>query len=81
MQLAAVVLVAVIVLQLIRQLGGIVEGHTDIVEGHTGIVRALAISSDGSIVVSGSGAHHFCLQSDNTVRVWNTNTGQVAAMR
>jgi WD40 repeat protein len=40
-----------------------------VLEGHTGRVDAVAISTDGSKIVSGS--------EDNTVRVWSMETGQV----
>ena len=42
-----------------------------VLEGHTGFVIAVAISSDGGKIVSGS--------DDNTVRVWSTETGKVLA--
>ena len=37
--------------------------------GHTGFVEAVAVSSDGAKIVSGS--------DDNTVRVWSMETGEV----
>ena len=40
-------------------------------KGHTHCVRAVAISADGSTIVSGS--------LDKTVRVWSLGTGQVLA--
>ena len=42
-----------------------------VLEGHTRSVLAVAISTDGSKIVSGS--------ADNTVRVWSMETGQVGA--
>ena len=42
-----------------------------VLEGHTGWVRAVAISTDGTKIVSGS--------DDNTVRVWSMETGEVSA--
>ena len=38
-------------------------------EGHTEAVNAVAISTDGSKIVSGS--------ADSTVRVWSMETGEV----
>ena len=40
-------------------------------EGHTNSVLAVAISTDGGKIVSGS--------EDNTMRVWNAETGEVIA--
>ena len=40
-----------------------------VLKGHTGTVKAVAISTDGSKIVSGS--------DDKTVRVWSAETGQV----
>ena len=40
-----------------------------VLEGHTGEVYAVAVSADGSKIVSGS--------SDNTVRIWSAESGQV----
>ncbi len=40
-----------------------------VLEAHTDSVNAVAISTDGSKLVSGS--------ADNTVRVWSMETGQV----
>ncbi len=40
-----------------------------VLQGHTDSARAVAISTDGSKIVSGS--------FDNTVRVWSTETGEV----
>ena len=40
-------------------------------EGHTDRVVAVAISTDGAKILSGSG--------DNTVRVWSAETGKVPA--
>ncbi len=40
-----------------------------VLEGHTGRVAAVAISTDGSKIVSGS--------EDNTMRVWSMETGEV----
>ena len=40
-----------------------------VLEGHTSCVYAVAISVDGSKIVSGS--------RDNTVRVWSMETGEV----
>ena len=40
-----------------------------VLEGHTNAVIAVAISTDGAKVVSGS--------RDNTVRAWSTETGEV----
>ena len=40
-----------------------------VLEGHTGWVRAVAVSADGSKIVSGS--------DDNTVRIWSAESGQV----
>ena len=40
-----------------------------VLEGHNGIVWAVAISTDGSKIVSGS--------LDITVRVWSMETGEV----
>ncbi len=40
-----------------------------VLEGHTDYVRAVAVSADGSKIVSGS--------SDNTVRIWSAESGQV----
>ncbi len=40
-------------------------------EGHTDRVVAVAISTDGAKIVSGS--------ADKTVRVWSTETGEVPA--
>ena len=42
-----------------------------VLEGHTGKVVAVAISTDGAKIVSGS--------YDNTVRVWSMETGEVPA--
>ena len=42
-----------------------------VLEGHTSTVTAVAISSDGGKIVSGS--------EDKTVRVWSMETGEVAA--
>ena len=42
-----------------------------VLEGHTNWVTAVAISVDGSKIVSGS--------SDSTVRVWSMATGEVIA--
>ena len=42
-----------------------------VLEGHTGDVKAVAISVDGSKIVSGSW--------DKTVRVWSMATGEVIA--
>ena len=47
----------------------VVEQVLKVLEGHTGCVRAVATSADGSILVSGG--------DDDTVRVWNTETGEV----
>ncbi|KAJ3115053.1 hypothetical protein HK098_007077, partial [Nowakowskiella sp. JEL0407] len=41
-------------------------------EGHTAKVNAVAISNDGDRIVSGSG--------DNTVKIWNANTGKEIRM-
>ena len=41
-------------------------------EGHTGSVNAVAISTDGGKIVSGS--------DDHTVRVWSMETGQVCLL-
>ncbi len=43
-----------------------------VLEGHSYSVRDVAISFDGAKIVTGS--------SDNTVRVWSTETGQVPAL-
>ena len=40
-----------------------------VLEGHAGCVGAVAISTDGAKIVSGSG--------DKTVRVWSMETGEV----
>ena len=40
-----------------------------VLEGHTGYVTSVAVSADGSKIVSGS--------YDNTVRIWSTESGQV----
>ena len=40
-----------------------------VLEGHTDYVRAVAVSADGSKIVSGS--------SDKTVRIWSAESGQV----
>ncbi len=40
-----------------------------VLEGHTGPVAAVAISVDGSKIISGS--------LDKTVRVWSMETGEV----
>ena len=40
-----------------------------VLEGHTGDVTAVAVSADGSKIVSGS--------VDESVRVWSMETGQV----
>ena len=40
-----------------------------VLKGHTGRVRGVAISIDGSKIVSGS--------DDKTVRVWSMETGEV----
>ena len=40
-----------------------------VLEGHTDSVEAVAISTDGAKIVSGSW--------DNTVRVWSMETGEV----
>ena len=40
-----------------------------VLEGHTDSIRAVAISADGSKIVSGS--------RDKTVRVWSMETGEV----
>ena len=40
-----------------------------VLEGHTGSVNAVAVSADGSKIVSGSG--------DKTVRIWSAESGQV----
>ena len=40
-----------------------------VLEGHTRKVLAVAISTDGAKIVSGS--------ADNTVRVWSMETGEV----
>ena len=37
--------------------------------GHTGCVTSVALSADGSKVVSGS--------NDNTVKIWNAESGEV----
>ena len=42
-----------------------------VLEGHTDCVMSVAISVDGSKIVSGS--------SDNTVRIWSAETGEVPA--
>ena len=42
-----------------------------VLEGHTGDVCAVAISSDGAKIVSGS--------LDHTVRIWSMETGEVPA--
>ena len=42
-----------------------------VLKGHNGAVYAVALSGDGSKIVSGSG--------DNTVRVWSAATGQASA--
>ena len=42
-----------------------------VLEGHTDAVLAVAISTDGAKIVSGSG--------DKTVRVWSAKTGEVPA--
>ena len=41
----------------------------EVLEGHTDYVLAVAISTDGAKIVSGS--------VDNTVRVWSMETGEV----
>ncbi len=40
-----------------------------VLEGHTDSVYAVAVSADGSKIVSGSG--------DKTVRIWSAESGQV----
>ena len=40
-------------------------------KGHAGVVNAVAISTDGAKIVSGS--------DDKTVRVWSMETGEVQA--
>ena len=40
-----------------------------VLEGHTGLVMSVAVSADGSKIVSGS--------YDNTVRIWSAESGQV----
>ena len=40
-----------------------------VLEGHTGAVLSVAVSADGSKIVSGS--------YDNSVRIWSTESGQV----
>ncbi len=42
-----------------------------VLEGHTDNINAVAISTDGANIVSGS--------TDNTVRVWSMETGEVPA--
>ena len=42
-----------------------------VLEGHTGEVNSVAISVDGSKIVSGS--------DDKTVRIWSAETGEVPA--
>ena len=42
-----------------------------VLDGHTDCVRAVAISTDGTKIVSGS--------YDKTVRVWSMETGEVPA--
>jgi hypothetical protein len=41
-------------------------------EGHTGVVNAVAVSDDGTYIVSGS--------ADNTVRIWDMETGDQLQM-
>ena len=41
-----------------------------VLEGHTGLVEAVAISTDGAKIVSGS--------EGETVRVWSMETGESA---
>ena len=41
--------------------------------GHTDIVYSVAFSPDGTRIVSGSG--------DNTLRIWNADTGQPIGAR
>ncbi|MEX0586905.1 MAG: WD40 repeat domain-containing protein, partial [Pirellulales bacterium] len=47
--------------------------------GHTGMVNAVAFSADGRFLVSGSGGRHagegFVQAWDNSLRVWNVETG------
>ena len=43
-----------------------------VLEGHTGSVNAVAISTDGGKIVSGS--------KDKTVRVWSAETGEVPVL-
>src|SRR6202044_2206698 len=43
----------------------------NVLEGHKGPVSSVACSPDGQRIVSGSG--------DNTVRVWNAQTGEITA--
>ena len=40
-----------------------------VLEGHTGVVRSVAVSADGSKIVSGL--------YDETVRIWSAESGQV----
>jgi WD40 repeat protein len=51
-------------------------------QGHRGAVNSIAVSPDGRFIVSASGGHHpgdgrpLIPSRDNTVRLWDVNTGQ-----
>ena len=43
-----------------------------VLEGHTDFVSSVAMSTDGSKIVSGS--------NDNTMRIWSIESGQVRSL-
>ena len=59
------------VLPMCRLVGCVGWQVLKVLKGHTNIVLAVAISTDGAKIVSGS--------VDNTVRVWSAETGEVSA--
>ena len=56
---------------LVGWVGCVVWQVLKVLEGHAGSVMAVAISTDGAKIVSGS--------MDKTVRVWSMETGEVPA--
>ena len=48
-----------------------------VLEGHVGPVSSVAISVDGSKIVSGGGNKYPYPGDDKTVRVWSMETGEV----